>query len=192
MVPSIIETRTLYEGFVRLLSARVRMAGGEVAVREIEDHGRAVAILPYDPQRRTLLFVRLLRAPPLLAEGVPDLIEAPAGLMEDGERPEDAALREAREETGYALQTPEPLASAWTSPGISTERMDLFAAAYAPGDRVSDGGGAPGEHENALVVELDASQALAMIGRGEIADMKTLALILLLRTRRPALFEPAG
>lgn len=69
MKPTIIETRTLFSGWTRLLSARIRLAHGDIAVREIEDHGRAVAALPYDEARGTLLLVKLLRAPVLFAGG---------------------------------------------------------------------------------------------------------------------------
>ncbi len=188
MKPSIIETRTLFSGWTRLLSARIRLAAGGIAVREIEDHGRAVAVLPYDEERGVLLLVRLLRAPALYAEGAADVLETPAGLVED-EEPEAAARREVLEETGYRVRDLDRVASAWTSPGLSTEKMDLFLARYSQGDREGPGGGVAGENENIEVVEMPAQQAWAMLEHGEIEDMKTLALLLFLRRRRPALFE---
>ena len=62
------------------------MPGGEFR-REIEDHGRAVAVLPYDPDRGVALLVEVPRAP-VLFRGEPEpFYEAPAGLLEEGEDP---------------------------------------------------------------------------------------------------------
>lgn len=187
MKPSIIETRTLYSGWTRLLSARIRLASGDVAVREIEDHGRAVAVLPYDEERGKILLVRLLRAPVLFAQGDADLLEAPAGMLED-EDAETGARRELLEETGLRLGELERVASAWTSPGLSTEKMDLFLARYSEASREGHGGGVAGEHENITPVEMDAARAWTMLEAGEIADMKTLMLLMALERRRPRMF----
>lgn len=67
--------------------------------------------------------------------------------------------------------------------------MDLFLARYSQCDREGPGGGVAGENENIQVVEMAAQQAWAMLETGEIEDMKSLALLLFLRRRRPALFE---
>lgn len=187
MKPTIIETRTLFSGWTRLLSARIRLATGAIAVREIEDHGRAVAVLPFDEDRGTLLLVRLLRAPALYAEDAADLLEAPAGMVED-EEPAEAARREVLEETGYRVRDLQQVASAWSSPGLSTEKIDLYLARYSEADREGDGGGVAGENENITVVEIAATQAWAMLEAGDIADLKTLALLLFLRRSQPGLF----
>ena len=49
---TIISTETLFDGWTRFLLAKVQLADGTVISRQIEDHGRAVCVLPYDPQRR--------------------------------------------------------------------------------------------------------------------------------------------
>jgi len=56
------------------------------------------------------------------------LVEAPAGLVDDGEAPEEAARRELREECGLEAQHWEELGSAWSSPGFTDERIHLFLA----------------------------------------------------------------
>lgn len=187
MKPEIIETRTLFSGWTRLLSARIRLPDGNIAVREIEDHGRAVAVLPYDESRRTLLFVRLMRAPALFAENVADVLEAPAGMIED-EDAEDAARREIMEETGFRIGRLERVSSAWTSPGLSTEKLELFLAPYTAEGREGSGGGLANETEKITTVELEASAAWAMLESGELDDLKTLTLLLFLRSKRPELF----
>lgn len=188
MPPEIIAKKVLYSGYVTLLALRLRLPGGEEITREVEDHGRAVAVLPYDPARRTALLIRLLRAPVLLGAGAPDLLEAPAGMVED-EDPADAARRELQEEAGLRLGSLEHAGCVFTSPGVSTERMDLYLAAYTEADRTGPGGGVASEHENITVCEMPLADLWAMAQRGEIADMKTLTLVLTLRTRQPQLFE---
>src|SRR5205085_2230228 len=88
MPAEIIEVETKYRGWCRLLLTRIRLSGGGVVTREIEDHGRAACLLAYDPRRRTAVVVRQLRAPALYAAQKEYLIEAIAGLIDEGEEAE--------------------------------------------------------------------------------------------------------
>jgi hypothetical protein len=93
-------------GLGRLLIASIRLADGHTVEREIEDHGEAVCVLPYNPVRRTAILVRQLRAPVLLAAGTQETLEAIAGVIEN----EDAAAcmrREAKEEALLDLDSVE-------------------------------------------------------------------------------------
>jgi nudix-type nucleoside diphosphatase (YffH/AdpP family) len=186
-VPQILSTRTLYEGWTTLRLVRVRLASGEVVNREVEDHGDAVAVLPYDPVRRTVMLVRIMRAPALVRAGRAALLECPAGLLDEAD-PAEAARREANEEVGLALGNVEHVGRVWSSPGISAEQMDLYLAPYSAADRINAGGGIASEHEAIEVVELGLDLVWAMIERGELDDMKTLALVQALRLRHPELF----
>jgi nudix-type nucleoside diphosphatase (YffH/AdpP family) len=192
MPTEIIESKEIHRGFVRFLLATLRLEGGKGVSREIIVHGRASAVLPYDARRRMVMLVKLLRAPVLLASGAQEVLEAPAGMIEDG-NPGETARREALEETGLRLGALEHVGSVWTSPGISTEKIDLYLAPYAAGDRVSAGGGLASEDENITVVEMPIAEFWATAERLEIADMKTLTLALALRWKHPGLFEgPSG
>ncbi len=73
-------------------------------------------------------------------------------------------------------------------PGVSTERLHLFLAPYRAADRTGEGGGLAEEHENIVVVETALGDLAGMADRGEIEDLKTLALVQSLRLRHPALF----
>lgn len=188
MTVRIRSRETLYSGWLKLHRATLSGDDGESFVREIEDHGAGVAVLPYDPVRRTALLIRLPRAPVIWAGGPELMLEAPAGLVEANEDPADSARREALEETGVRLGELEPVARAWSMPGISTELMSLFLAPYSAGDRVEDGGGVDGEHENIIVEEMALAELARAVADGRVADMKTLALVLTLQVRRPALF----
>ena len=145
--------------------------------RESYDRGNGAVVLPYDRARGTVVLTRQFRLPAFV-NGHPDgmLLEAPAGLL-DAEAPEEAVRREAEEETGLRLRRVEPVMEAFMSPGSVTERLHFFVAEYDRGDRASDGGGSAAEGEDIEVVELPLGQALAMVGRGEIADGKTIMLL---------------
>ena len=189
MKAEILHTLTVYKGWSKYLVVSVRLPNGEVARREIEDHGRAVAVLPYDSVRKTTLLVRQVRAPVLMASDESELLEAIAGMLDHG-APDDCARREADEEAGLKLGELEWLGQLWSSPGLSTERMDLYLARYVQSDRVGDGGGIASEHEHVTVVEMPLAELARIADRGELADMKTFALLQSLRLRHPELFQP--
>ena len=184
----IIRTETVFEGFSRLIIATIELPDGQTIRREIEDHGRAVCVLPYDPARRTAILVRQLRTPILYAGGDPMLLEAIAGLAE-GDDPAACARREAMEEAGLRLDKVELVTRGWSMPGISSERMDLFLAAYSQADRVAAGGGLAEEQEDIEVIEMPLAELEALADSGKLTDMKTLALTQTLRLRRPDLFS---
>lgn len=186
MTAKILRTRVLQQGFVKLLSVLIEHHGAQFE-REIEDRGPAVAVLPYDPVRRTAILVRLMRAPVLYATGLPDLIEVPAGMIE-AEEPAETARREALEETGLRLGTLEQVATAWSSPGLSCERISLYLAPYSAADRVAEGGGLAAENENITVVEMPLAELSSLADRQKLTDLKTLALVLALKLRQPHLF----
>ncbi len=134
------------------------------------------------------IVARQFRAAVFHASGEPEVLEAPAGML-DEDHPADCARREALEEVGLSLTSLEPAGAVWTMPGISTEFMHLYLAPYRPGDRIGAGGGVVGEHENITVAEMQLSTLAAMADNGELVDLKTFALVQTLRLRRPDLFS---
>ena len=181
------KVETVYQGYLTVMRATMSADDGPVFTREIEHHGRAACVLPYDPRRRTALLINIPRAPAVWAGGPPELLEAPAGMVEN-EDSEECAAREALEEAGVKLGRLEAVGSPFSTPGVSSERIDLFLAAYSAKDRVAAGGGVDGEHEFAAVQEVPLAQLWAWVEARKIEDLKTLALILALRVRRPELF----
>jgi nudix-type nucleoside diphosphatase (YffH/AdpP family) len=187
MVAEIIDSKNIYDGWIRLIQSTLRLTDGKPVSREIIIHGRASAVLPYDPERRVVVLVKLLRAPVLFATGVQNVVEAPAGMVDD-ESPDDTARREAMEESGLRLKRLEHVGSAWSSPGVSTERINLYLAPYSKSDLRGSGGGLPSEDENITVVEMPSRELLASVERLEICDLETLTLALALRWKHPDLF----
>ncbi len=186
---TILRSKVKDDSWATFLRVEIRLDDGEVVWRQVEDHGRAAVVLPYDPERRTALLVELFRAPGLYAGGTGVVVEAIAGIIDAGETGETAARREAMEEAGVRLDRLEFMGEVWTTPGISTERMSLYLAPYSAADRVSAGGGAQGEHENITVLERPLADLGAELDGARIGDMKLLALVQALKLRRPELFS---
>lgn len=185
--PKIRGTRTVHDGWASFLIAEVTLPDGHEVTREIEDHGEAVCVLPYDAARRVAVVIRQFRTPPFFAAALPELLEAPAGLLDEAD-PQEGARREAYEETGLQLGRLEPVATVWTMPGVSTERMHLYLGPYTEADRTGAGGGVAEEHEGITVTEMPLADLAALADAGQLADMKTYTLVLALRLRRPDLF----
>lgn len=184
---AIVSVATLYEGWVKLLKLTIAKPDGGTMDREVEDHGAAAAVLPYDRERGTAILVRQFRAPVLHSGGPPQILEVVAGLLDEDD-PAACARREAEEEVGLRLGEVEPVATIWSSPGISTEQMHLFLAPYRAADRIGEGGGVADENEDIEVVEMPLADLWRLAENGEIRDLKTLALVQALRLRHPGLF----
>src|SRR3954452_459269 len=119
-----VGSETLYEGsFFTLRHERFRHEDGEEAERDIVDHPGAVGVLVVDGDR--LWLVRQPRE----AIGVADLLEIPAGKLDDpGEDPLETAKRELAEEIGKRAEHWEPIGSFYTSPGFASEEVPLCVA----------------------------------------------------------------
>src|SRR5919198_1359578 len=119
-----VGSETLFDGkFFSVRRDRFRHEDGEIAEREIVQHTGAVGVVVLDGNR--LWFVRQPRE----AVGAPDLLEIPAGkLDEQGEDPLATAQRELAEEIGKQAESWEPLGSFYTSPGFTNEQVHLFLA----------------------------------------------------------------
>jgi len=161
-----LRSQRAFEG--RLLKVDVldvELDSGVRAVREIVRHPGAVVVLAELPDRRLVLVRQYRKA--VEAE----LLEFCAGTLGPGEKPEDCAVRELKEETGFDTQRLTRLGVICLAPGYSEERLHVFHA-WLRGDA---GACAPEEDERVEVVTLTPAAFEAMMARGEIADAKTLA-----------------
>lgn len=167
----------VYKGRVfDLVVDQVEYPSGNRSVREIAHHPGGSVIVPMLDDGRVIM-VKQLRYP--LGEHI---LELPAGKLQPGEEPIVAARRELEEETGWVAGTMDLMTSFYTSPGFCDEVLHLFLA----GDlSASPRGHRREEGELSMSVHMiPLPEALAMIGRGEIHDAKTVAGLLLAERRR--------
>ncbi|HEY2782235.1 MAG TPA: NUDIX domain-containing protein [Steroidobacteraceae bacterium] len=146
-------------------------------VRETYDRGNGAVLLLFNAERDSVVLTRQFRFPAYV-NGCGDglLIEACAGLL-DGEDPLSCIRREAEEETGYTVRSPQKVFEVYMSPGSVTEKLHFFVAEYADGDRAASGGGDSSEGEDIEVLEVLLQDALHMIKTGAIQDGKTIMLL---------------
>jgi ADP-ribose pyrophosphatase len=135
---------------------------------DIIEHGGSVVIVPMDADGN-LLFVRQYRH----AAGM-ELLELPAGTLEEDEDPAVCAAREIREETGFAADQIKKIGDFYLAPGYSTEFMHVYLAQELRHDPLE------ADADEFLSVEkIPLAEALQMAERGEIPDAKSLAALLL-------------
>lgn len=137
-------------------------------VREVLVHPGAVVVLPFLPDGRIVL----IRNRRYAVNKV--LVELPAGTLEPGEDPMNAAGRELVEEAGYLAGRMQRIGAFYASPGVTSERLFAFAAFDLEPAAV-----APDEGEEIVPVPVTFEQAVAAIGNGQIEDAKTIATLLM-------------
>jgi ADP-ribose pyrophosphatase len=140
--------------------------------RSVVRHVGSAVMMAVDPKKRVLL-VRQYRLP---AEKY--LWELPAGRLDPGEKPLQAAKRELVEETGYRARTWTKLASFWVSPGYVQERMTIFLATD-----LTEGQATPMDDEQIESRWFTRKEMAEMIRNGKIEDAKTMIGFLLWRHR---------
>jgi GDP-mannose pyrophosphatase NudK len=179
-----VETIAHIKGRLISVSYEQRRRDGEQQrrKREIYDNGNSAVILPYDPNRKTVLLTRQLRLPVFLQDGMVRTVEACAGKL-NGEQAERRIMKEMQEELGYKISKVQRLFELYASPAAIMEKIIFFTCIYSPANRVSDGGGLKEEGEDIDVVETTLEEAAAMIASGEIVDAKTVVLVQYLSNR---------
>jgi ADP-ribose pyrophosphatase len=131
--------------------------------RAIVRHAGSAVMMAVDKRRRILL-VRQYRLPARA-----DLWELPAGRLDPGEKPLEAAKRELREETGYRARRWKKLISFYPSPGFVSEKMTIFLAT-----ELTAGEATPMDDERIQTRWFSAGQVEKMILSNKIQDSKTM------------------
>ena len=168
------ERRVIYRGRkIDLALQSVVLADGSLADREVVVHRGAVALVPMVDADHVCLVENQRYAVGKV------LLEVPAGTIDPGETPEQTAVRELGEETGYRAGRMVRVRDWFVSPGVFSERMFLFLCEdLQPG---------PTRHEldeclKPVIVRWD--EALRMVHDGRIADAKTMLALLLCKPDR--------
>lgn len=175
------EKSTAFKGYFQVDRYRLRhrkFDGGwtDEMTREIFERGHAAAVLPYDPERDTVVLIEQFR-PGAYAAGVdPWLVEVVAGIIEAGETPEAVVRREAVEEAGCTVAELHPIGTFLATPGGSSETMALFCGRC---DCRGLGGihGLDHEQEDIRVLVLGRQDALDRLAAGAIVNMTAVAAL---------------
>src|SRR6267154_5819393 len=162
--PKVLKSEMVFNGgHIRVRVDRVIEPAGHEATREIVVHPGAVCIVAR-PSDDEVLLIRQYRH----STGG-ELLEIPAGGLDPGEDPLDAARRELEEETGYLAANIISRGGFWTTPGFTTEYMWLYEATGLTRTQIN-----PDEDEVIEVDVVKVSDALRMIEDGRIQDAKSI------------------
>ena len=161
-----VKSEVIYDGrIVKLRIDEVELPDGSFSKREIVSHQGAVAVLAVKDGQ--MIFVKQYR---IARQQL--LTEIPAGLLEIGEDPETAAIRECREEIGYQPLNLFKLGDFIPTPGYCSEKITLFCATefiWAPLEEDPD--------EFIRVVKIPVRTARTLFINGQFIDGKTVAAL---------------
>lgn len=189
----IVSSETAWKGrfsveVVRFRHRRFDGAMSRVRSWELLCRGRAAGVLPYDPVTDQVALIEQFRLPALAAGLAPVMVEIPAGLCDGAEDPAATAVREAREETGLAVDLLERMGDFVLTPGASDERCTMFAgrihAPEAGPDGIIGQGGLAAEQEDIRVRLHPATDAIEAAVAGRYANSVTAIALLWLAARR--------
>jgi ADP-ribose pyrophosphatase len=173
MDETILYTQHLYNGqIVKLDLHEVRLPDGNHRKREVVQHPGAAAIVAVDADGKILL-VRQYR----IAAGK-ILHEIPAGTLKPTEPPDQCAIRELQEETGYKPGSLEKLTGFFPAPGYTSEFIHVYLAKDLTESRLQ-----ADADEFIEVDHVTLAEAVEMIARGDIEDSKTIVGLLLAARR---------
>ena len=163
-----VRTINSYRGII--INARLdyaKLPDGSMALREVVEHPGGVAVLPLEHDG-TVWCVRQYRYP--FGE---TLLEIPAGKLEPGENPENAARRELSEETGLEAGELLFLGRHYCSPGYNSEVLYVYLARD-----LSHGAAHPDDGEFLAVERHTLSELTNLALAGELPDTKTTVAVL--------------
>ena len=175
----LILEETVHAGFFRMVRLHLQhrlFRGGwsETLEREVVLHGRVGAMVPYDPRTDTVVLLEQFRNGKFAAgDQQPWSISIPAGMIEDGEDPEQMARREMFEETGCEAGRIEEVLTFYSMPGGSSQRMTIFCAEVAA-ENATGFHGLPEEGEDIRVFSEPYSRCRGMLENDQFDNAATI------------------
>ncbi len=187
----IVGKEAVYEGFFTMERFHLKhtlFAGGwsDEISRELFRRNNCVAVLLYDPDADKVVLIEQFRVGAAVNSDRAWLVEIVAGAIDEGETPEQVAIREAKEEAGCDILELRLINRFYTTPGGSSEQISLF---YGRVDSRQIGGihGLAHEREDILVYTVSFDEAYQMLEDGKIESGIPIIALQWLALNRPLL-----
>ncbi|MDQ2102598.1 NUDIX domain-containing protein [Azospirillum isscasi] len=167
------EKKTAYDGYLKIDVYRLRHKKfdgswtGVLPPREVCVRGQAVGVLLYDPDRDSVVLIEQFRVGAASAGGPAWLTEIVAGLLDEGETPEDVARREAVEEAGCTIREIETICDYYPSPGAYDEHVTVFCG-RVDSQGLAATGGLEEEHEDIRICVVPSDEAIRMLDENRL------------------------
>ena len=163
-----LKEETIFEGRIFTVKKReVELENGNLRQREVVLHNGGAAVLPVD-DKGYIYLIRQFRSP-----FGQEVLEIPAGKLEKGEDPFEAAKRELSEETGFTAKNYTNLGEVWPTVGFCSEILYIWMATeLEKGDTHFD------EDEFVTLVKMPLKDAWKLCMNGTIKDSKTVVAIM--------------
>lgn len=157
-----ISKKLVYKGKRVQVEELEYLNGDKLIYREHVKAGNASVILPITDDNKVIM----IQEPRTPVGKV--ILALPAGMIEDGEKAENAAIRELEEETGYLASNMEFLREYYSSVGYSDEKISLYLATNMKKtkQRLDD-------QENINVIEVPLEELIEMLDKNEIITAST-------------------
>ena len=144
--------------------------------REIFSGAHVSTLLPYDPIKKEIILIQQFRAGVLSRYDEEYLYEIVAGIIDDGENPEETARRECFEETGCEVKKIHPIQSYFPAPGSSESYYHLYLGEIQAfeGEKIR---GLEKENEDILVKSFKVDEVRQMLKEKKIINGLTLVAL---------------
>ena len=177
----IINKKNLYSGFFSLNKYEIihKKHNGEWTSnveREIFSGAHVSTLLPYDPIKKEIILIQQFRAGVLSRYDENYLLEIVAGIIDEGENPEETAIRECYEETGCEVKEIRPIQSYFPAPGSSESYYHIYLGEIQAfdGERIR---GLEKENEDILVKSFKVDEVRQMLKEKKIINGLTLVAL---------------
>ena len=177
----IINKKNLYSGFFSLnkyefIHEKHNGKWTSALKREVFSGAHVSTLLPYDPIKKEIILIQQFRAGVLSRYDESYLLEIVAGIVDEGENPEQTAIRECFEETGCEVKKIFPIQSYFPAPGSSESYYHLYLGEIQAfdGERIK---GLEKENEDILVKSFKIDEVRQMLKEKKITNGLTLVAL---------------
>ena len=177
----ILHKKIIHNGFFKMNEVTLKYqkydgSWSNEVKRELFGGAQVSAVLPYDPLSKKIVLIQQFRPGTISKEGNNYLDEIVAGIIDQNEKPEDAAKRECLEETGCKVNKLTSIQGYFPAPGSSESFYHLLLAeVVAPSKEIIRG--LESENEDILVKSYNFEEVKEKIKNKEILNGITLVAL---------------